>query len=209
MSVTYQFIHIKDGLVAKPKDHDTRNLIRKHVMRDIGKARRRSKRNPQFELDVQPLEAPPVSSAGPLISTPDINTKVLSWIISRPVTLAPAAGSEDTASESSSNGSGSPEGGDSYALSRTPSRASMSETLDIRAGLALEPSDGQCLTTEDDGGHENDISQVNMKHSYSSIYDHAPRRMDPYAQYPVPLTTRMQHLIDYSMYQTPLSPVCG
>lgn len=54
--VMYQFIAITDRDNVKPKDHNTRNLIAKHVMRDIGKARREAKRNTQFELQMQEEE---------------------------------------------------------------------------------------------------------------------------------------------------------
>ena len=50
-SSTFQFVNLSGS--GQDADQETKTLIRKHVMKDIGKARRRKKGPQQFVFDVQ------------------------------------------------------------------------------------------------------------------------------------------------------------
>ncbi|KAK0755871.1 hypothetical protein N5P37_011547 [Trichoderma harzianum] len=62
------FINSTESARGKPRDSQTKRQIRQHVMRDIGKARRKPPRNPQVKLRVRSAEpaAEPSSSASSL-----------------------------------------------------------------------------------------------------------------------------------------------
>lgn len=50
------FINSTESARGKPRDSQTKRQIRQHVMRDIGKARRKPPRNPQVKLRVRSAE---------------------------------------------------------------------------------------------------------------------------------------------------------
>lgn len=48
------FINSAGPAYSRPRDQATTRQIRQHVMRDIGRARRKPRRNPQVNLEVRP-----------------------------------------------------------------------------------------------------------------------------------------------------------
>ncbi|KAL7787048.1 hypothetical protein V8C37DRAFT_391267 [Trichoderma ceciliae] len=57
------FINSTSSAHSRPQDEATKRQIRKHVMRDIGKARRKPPRNPQVNLRIRSPTAIPASSS--------------------------------------------------------------------------------------------------------------------------------------------------
>jgi hypothetical protein len=51
----YHFINISDGGDAKPSDHERRTLIRRHVMKQDGKKRKRKEKNPRINHEFRPV----------------------------------------------------------------------------------------------------------------------------------------------------------
>lgn len=65
----FLFVDSTSSTVGKQKDGETRRRIRKHIMRDIGRSRRKKTRNPQFELEL-------VDHAGPSTSSPSSTSNI-------------------------------------------------------------------------------------------------------------------------------------
>ena len=57
-SSTFLFINSAGPSAGRDQDERTRRRIRRHVMRDIGQARRKTSRNPQYELAFDPPARP-------------------------------------------------------------------------------------------------------------------------------------------------------
>lgn len=64
------FINSTESARGKPRDSQTKRQIRQHVMRDIGKARRKPPRNPQVKLRVRSAEPATESSSSSSFSAP-------------------------------------------------------------------------------------------------------------------------------------------
>ncbi|KAL7905801.1 hypothetical protein GGI35DRAFT_123250 [Trichoderma velutinum] len=64
------FINSTESARGKPRDSQTKRQIRQHVMRDIGKARRKPPRNPQVKLRVRSAEPAAESSSSSSLTAP-------------------------------------------------------------------------------------------------------------------------------------------
>lgn len=64
------FINSTESARGKPRDSQTKRQIRQHVMRDIGKARRKPPRNPQVKLRVRSAEPAAESASSSSLAAP-------------------------------------------------------------------------------------------------------------------------------------------